>query len=198
MDQKFEFFSDDYVSDSENSPSDDTRELVVRLDKWLWAARFFKTRAVARLAVEKGKVFYNGERTKPSREIEVGAIIYIQQGRFEKTVIVRGLSTRRRGTEESVQLFEETEESRLNREQAPLFERNHFEHQPQFQARPFYLSAPKQKTPHYNYNTQSNTHPTERRGLRFLRRTLNKNESQAPRSTTPYSNYSKADFEHCD
>ncbi len=196
MDQKFEFFSDDYVFDSEDSPSDDARELVVRLDKWLWAARFFKTRAVARLAVEKGKVFYNGERTKPSREIEVGGIIYIQQGRLEKTVIVRGLSTRRRGTEESVQLFEETEESRLNREQAPLFESNHFKHQ----AQPFYLSVPKQKTPHYNYNAQPNRQPKEGqgRGLRFLRRALNKNASQAARPTTSYSNYSKADFEHCD
>src|SRR5690349_12527752 len=114
MDQKFEFFSDDYVFEDEQSRLDETRELIVRLDKWLWAARFFKTRAVARLAVEKGKVFYNGERVKPSREIELGATIYIQQGRFEKTVIVRGLSTRRRGTEESLQLFEETEDSRLN------------------------------------------------------------------------------------
>ncbi len=83
------------------------RILKVRLDKWLWAARFFKTRAVARVAVEKGRIYYNNERPRPSREIEIGATLRIQHGHFEKTIIIRGLSTRRRSTGESLQLFEE-------------------------------------------------------------------------------------------
>jgi len=106
-----EQYSLDEVQDSEE------RGLKVRLDKWLWAARFFKTRALARAAVEAGKVYYNGERSKPTREIEVGAILQVRHGRFEKTVIVKGLSTRRRSTEEAYGLFEETEESRIMREQ---------------------------------------------------------------------------------
>lgn len=170
MDQKFEFFSDDYVFDDESTltGTEETRELIVRLDKWLWAARFFKTRAVARAAVEKGRVFYNGERAKPSREIELGATIYIQQGRFEKTVIVRGLSTRRRSTEDSLQLFEETEESRLNREQVPVFEPDYVKPQSQFQPQ--------------SYNTERDDQPRERRVVRFLRRSFNRGESRAPRN----------------
>ena len=92
-------------------PLDPKRELKVRLDKWLWAARFFKTRAIARAAVEKGKVFYNGEQSRPSREIEVGATLNIRQGHYEKTVVIRGLSTRRRSTDEALKLFEELPDS---------------------------------------------------------------------------------------
>lgn len=90
------------------SEPEDERELKVRLDKWLWAARFFKTRALARAAVESGKVFYNGQRAKPSREIQVGASLQIRQGRFEKSVLITGLSTRRRSAQEATELFEET------------------------------------------------------------------------------------------
>lgn len=101
--------------------SGEERVLKVRLDKWLWAARFFKTRALARLAVETKKVTYwiNGQqisKLSPSREIEVGAVLTIQHGRFIKTIIIKGLSTRRRSTEEALQLFEETEESRVQSE----------------------------------------------------------------------------------
>ena len=196
MDQKFEFFSDDYVFEGGSLQSDNARELIVRLDKWLWAARFFKTRAVARLAVEKGNVFYNGERAKPSREIELGATLIIQQGRCQKTVIVRGLSTRRRGTEESIQLFEETEESRLKREQAPVFQSAYTQHQSQFQPQSLYPSMPTEKTG--NYNTVQGEQPRERRGIRFLRRPFNKNEPHAPRTPATHPNYLKADVENLD
>ncbi|HXH55255.1 MAG TPA: S4 domain-containing protein [Gammaproteobacteria bacterium] len=199
MDQKFEFFSDDYVFENGLPPSsDDVRELIVRLDKWLWAARFFKTRAVARLAVEKGKVFYNGERAKPSRAIELGATLIIQQGRCQKTVIIRGLSTRRRGTEESIQLFEETEESRLNREQAPVFQSDYTQHQSPFQPQSFYPSTPTERTGNYNYNTAQGEQPRERRVIRFLRRPFNKSEPRTPRTATPYPNHSKVDIENLD
>ena len=81
MDQKFQFFADEddsEVINFESSESGEERVLKVRLDKWLWAARFFKTRAVARAAVEKGRIFYNGERSRPSREIEIGATLQPQ------------------------------------------------------------------------------------------------------------------------
>ncbi len=83
----------------------------IRLDKWLWAARFFKTRALAKKAIEGGKVHYQGARSKPSRTVEPGASLAIRQGWSTKTVIVRGLSEQRRGANEAMQLYEETQES---------------------------------------------------------------------------------------
>lgn len=172
MEHEFTFFDDDsqetqqeFENEFENleelEPGEE-RVLKVRLDKWLWAARFFKTRALARAAVEAGKVFYNSERSKPSREIEIGATLYIRQGRFEKTVIVRGLSTRRRSTEEALQLFEETENSKNARE-----------------AQSSYMQPPMEGTGDHYY-AQHNTSNTgyypqeqrERRSTRFLRRSF--------------------------
>lgn len=83
------------------------RVFKVRLDKWLWAARFFKTRPLARAAIENGKVFYDGQKIVPSKEIEIGARVVISQGRNKKLVIIRGLSTRRRSEDEANALFEE-------------------------------------------------------------------------------------------
>ena len=123
MEQEFQFFVDDSVDENELLDTSDERTLKVRLDKWLWAARFFKTRAVARAAVEKGRVFYNGERSKPNREIELGATLKIRHGHFEKTIIIKGLSTRRRSTDEALELFEETEDSKLARELNQDFDR---------------------------------------------------------------------------
>ena len=61
----------------------------VRLDKWLWAARFYKTRALAREMVEGGKVHYNGQRSKPSKIVELNATLTLRQGNDERTVILR-------------------------------------------------------------------------------------------------------------
>lgn len=83
----------------------------VRLDKWLWAARFFRTRARAKEAIEGGKVHVQGSRGKPSRELQVGEELKIRQGWDEKTVIVKALSDQRRGAPEAQQLYEETPES---------------------------------------------------------------------------------------
>lgn len=85
---------------------DEEKLLKVRLDKWLWAARFFKTRALARSAVEHGRVFYDGQKTIPSKEIAVGATVLINHGKTKKIIIIRGLSTRRRSTDEASALFE--------------------------------------------------------------------------------------------
>jgi ribosome-associated heat shock protein Hsp15 len=83
----------------------------VRLDKWLWAARFYRTRSLARAAIEGGKVWYDGARPKVSKEVHAGAVVRVRQGFEEKTVVVLALSEERRGAPEAAQLYEETAES---------------------------------------------------------------------------------------
>lgn len=90
----------------------------VRLDKWLWAARFYKTRALAKTAIEGGKVHCRGERCKPSKEPKVGEEYVLRTGFDERTVTVKALSVVRRGAPEAQQLYEETEESVKRREDA--------------------------------------------------------------------------------
>lgn len=88
-----------------------------RLDKWLWAARFYKTRTLAREMVDGGKVHYNGQRTKPSKEVEIGAMIKLRQGNDEKEVQVLALSNQRKAAPLAQQLYQETKESIKKREQ---------------------------------------------------------------------------------
>lgn len=90
---------------------------AVRLDKWLWAARFYKTRSIARNMVDGGKVHYNGQRTKPSKIVEIGALITLRQGYEEKTVVIEQISDRRRGAPEAQLLYKETAESIEKREE---------------------------------------------------------------------------------
>ncbi len=90
--------------------------LQVRLDKWLWAARFYKTRTLARNMIDGGKVHYNGQRAKPSKVVELGAYITLRQGFDEKTVIIESISEQRRGAPEAQMLYRETEESSKKRE----------------------------------------------------------------------------------
>jgi ribosome-associated heat shock protein Hsp15 len=84
----------------------------VRIDKWLWAARFFKTRALARAAVQGGKVRLNGARVKPSRPLALGDELRIQRGLEELTITVELLSDRRGPATEAQRLYLESEESR--------------------------------------------------------------------------------------
>lgn len=91
--------------------------LKVRLDKWLWAARFFKTRSLAKQAIEGGKVHYDGARVKVSKFVEVGAELRVRQGWDEKTIIIKAISDQRRGAPEARLLYEETAESLEQREQ---------------------------------------------------------------------------------
>ena len=86
-----------------------------RLDKWLWAARFFKARALATQAVEGGRVKVNGERAKPSRDIRVGDRVAVQLGEFEYEVDVTHLSAERGGVTSGGALYEETDDSRDRR-----------------------------------------------------------------------------------
>ncbi|MFI8481725.1 RNA-binding S4 domain-containing protein [Pseudomonas sp. NPDC078700] len=90
----------------------------VRLDKWLWAARFFKTRALAKAAIEGGKVHHRGERCKPSKEPKIGDELVIRSGFDERTIVVHALSVVRRGAPEAQTLYSETPESIERRENA--------------------------------------------------------------------------------
>jgi ribosome-associated heat shock protein Hsp15 len=90
----------------------------VRLDKWLWAARFFKTRSIATAAVNGGKVHLNQQRAKPAKEVCVGDSLTIRTGYIERTVVVQTLSKQRRSAKEVVLLYEETSESIKEREHA--------------------------------------------------------------------------------
>ncbi|AIM23976.1 heat shock protein 15 [Serratia marcescens] len=97
-----------------------TRDDAVRLDKWLWAARFYKTRALAREMIDGGKVHYNGQRGKPSKIVELNAELKLRQGNEERTVIVLALTSQRRGANEAQQMYQETEASIANREKMAL------------------------------------------------------------------------------
>ncbi len=88
----------------------------VRLDKWLWAARFYKTRSLARSMIEGGKVDYNGVKAKPSRIVEVGAVIRVLQGNLRKEVEVLKISDQRGPAVVAMTLYKETEESIVKRE----------------------------------------------------------------------------------
>lgn len=87
----------------------------VRLDKWLWAARFFKTRQLAKKAIEGGKVHYNGTRAKTSKAVEAGALIRVPQGWDVMEVEVLLLSEQRRGAPEARTLYHETSDSQERR-----------------------------------------------------------------------------------
>lgn len=88
----------------------------VRIDKWLWAARFFKTRSLATDAVDGGKVEINGETAKPSKAVKVGDEVRLRSGPFEYRLTVRALGERRGSAAIAQSLYEESEESKRTRE----------------------------------------------------------------------------------
>lgn len=88
----------------------------VRLDKWLWAARFYKTRNLAKQAIEGGKVHYNSQRTKPGKLVDTGAVVTLRLGQQERIVVVDDISDRRRSAPEAQTLYHETEDSVKRRE----------------------------------------------------------------------------------
>jgi len=100
------------LTDSDQSGS------KVRIDKWLWAARFFKTRTLATTAIEGGKVQLEGQRVKVSREISPGDTLRIRQGWDDREIVVKGTSEQRRSAPIAQTLYEETEESTLRRARA--------------------------------------------------------------------------------
>lgn len=96
--------------------ADQEKKTESRLDKWLWAARFFKTRSLAAEAVTGGKVNINGDRAKPSRVVRLGDKVAIRRGSYEWRIIVKGVSNRRGPASQAQQLYEETVESVRQRE----------------------------------------------------------------------------------
>ena len=93
---------------------------ATRLDKWLWAARFYKTRAIAKQMIDGGKVFYNGQRTKSGKSVALGDIIKVRQGYEEKEVEVIALADKRRDATFAQTLYQETEQSLTSREKNAL------------------------------------------------------------------------------
>ena len=94
-----------------------TESRAVRLDKWLWAARFFKTRRLASDAIKGGKVELNGVRAKPAKDVRVGDRLSVHKDAFEFVVEVEGLSEKRGPATEAVKLYTETEDSMRRREE---------------------------------------------------------------------------------
>jgi len=95
---------------------DNPDKTSVRLDKWLWAARFYKTRALAKDMINGGKVHYNGQRSKSSKNAELGAKIRIRQGHDDREVIITKLSEQRQSAAIAQTLYQETEQSITKRE----------------------------------------------------------------------------------
>ena len=106
------------ITDKFVTVSDKDIDAEIRLDKWLWAARFFKTRSLAADAVSGGKVEMNGDRAKPSRIVRASDKLTIRRGPYEWTVVVKDVSRSRGPAPRAQQLYEETIESASEREAA--------------------------------------------------------------------------------
>ncbi len=108
----------------------------LRIDKWLWAARFFKTRSLATEAVSGGKVHVNGQRVKPSRSIHAGDQVEVQRAQESMVVIVQGIHDKRGPAKEACQLYTETEDSRSHREEQALQRKLNAQMYPRQERRP--------------------------------------------------------------
>jgi len=93
---------------------------ITRLDKWLWAARFYKTRAIAKQMIDGGKVFYNGQRTKSGKAVNIGDTIKLRQSFEEKEVVIIALADKRKDAIFGQSLYQETTESITSREKNAL------------------------------------------------------------------------------
>ena len=118
-----------------NNRSENAEKNKIRLDKWLWAARFYKTRALATEAIRGGKVHLNGQRFKPSHNAEIGHAIRIKKESIEQTVIIRELSGKRGPASTAQTLYEETRESIELREKRTQERKAMFEGMPQYTVR---------------------------------------------------------------
>lgn len=91
--------------------TDDHLDGKCRLDKWLWAARFYKTRSLSTDAIDGGKIHVDGDRVKPAKEVRIGQVIHIRRKELDMEVVVKALSVTRRGAPEAALLYDETPES---------------------------------------------------------------------------------------
>ena len=108
---------------SKSRSTDNSGLVSLRLDKWLWAARFYKTRKLAAEAVAGGKIHLNGQRTKPGKEVKVGSALYISKDHYTWDITVLALNAQRRPAPEAVLLFEESPESHQQRQQQIIEQR---------------------------------------------------------------------------
>jgi len=108
----------------------------LRLDKWLWAARFFKTRRQAVEAINGGKVQVNGQRTKPGKVVQAGTQLVIHKGSLQWNLVVKGISRQRRPASEAALLYEESEASHLRRQALVRERREHDASAPEARGRP--------------------------------------------------------------
>ena len=92
----------------------------IRIDKWVWAARFFKTRAMATEAVLGGRVRLNGERSKPAKEVGLGDIVEVRLGETRRTVVIQEVAAKRSSARVAATLYQETDESIAERERAAV------------------------------------------------------------------------------
>jgi len=125
----------------------------IRLDKWLWAARFYKTRSIARDMIQGGKVHYNGQRSKAGKIVEIGALLTVRQGDIIKQICVEILSDQRRGAPIAETLYKETQESIKKREQYQTLRKLSLQNAPHPQRRP----NKKQRRELIQAKTQRNT-----------------------------------------
>lgn len=107
-----------------NTSSDPVDGLKVRLDKWLWAARFYKTRAIAREMVQGGKVHYNGQRTKASKIVDVGAKVKLAQGVDEKLITILSVLEKRQSAPIAQTMYQESDASIAKREENSIARKN--------------------------------------------------------------------------
>ena len=147
--------------DDTNSNEEPPRAIRVKLDKFLWAVRFFKTRALAKAAIERGKVLHNNAICKASVEISIGDTLYIRQGLFEKHVRILALSTRRRSIEEAASLYEEIidlHKPKLSQYGTRQPTSNHpykrFQHAPQYHSSSIFQQQSEQTLPHNKYQEE--------------------------------------------
>jgi ribosome-associated heat shock protein Hsp15 len=120
-------------ADRRSDEADDGR---IRFDKWLWAARFYKTRSLCVQAIDLGQVRVNGDRAKPARNMRVGELVSIRKSGIVCEVTVTALSDRRGKATDAAKLYCETEASMAAREEAHLLRRANDAAQPRFPGRP--------------------------------------------------------------
>ncbi|CAH9066564.1 Heat shock protein 15 [Pseudoalteromonas holothuriae] len=109
---------------TKKAPEKPNQNEAIRLDKWLWAARFYKTRALAREMIQGGKVHYNGQRCKPSKLVGLGAKVKLAQGVDEKEVTILVLLDKRQAAPIAEQSYLESEQSIQKREQNAIARKN--------------------------------------------------------------------------
>ena len=122
------------LSGKSNPESGEVAKL--RIDKWLWAARFYRTRSLASAAVESGQVLVSGERVKPSRAVHAGERVTVRRAGFVWDVEVTGLDDRRGSATEAAKLYVESEASRQARDEALAARKDALASDPRFDGRP--------------------------------------------------------------